>query len=217
VSELSSFHTAVEAFLTDCSSKEGDLTKAQLEDCLNSIEQVFDAIINIAMMLNELHENKIFKIVRFSDGYLNLAQKVYKTYRPSEVNGLIERFNSCNLSISGFKAKGKMKINTRPISKNIFVPLVCGGLMLVLAVYFGFYKLIDTGVQYFIFRALFAAGLGTILGTLMAGKINLTVKYNQIALTAAGSIAIFVLLLLVNPAPPPEYTSDHKTITTQAK
>lgn len=193
----SSFFTEFEEYLKK--QTHTWLSKADKEDILNSIENIFDFSITYVSMLNSVSKNLKTEFT-LPNNFLATSQSVYKKHRKYEKFEAL--FNENGIPISGFKQKKAISLQTE---KHDFISIIIGFILVATSIILSYVIVESTGTQYFINRALLSVGLALILSGIGKGYINVKWKGKRAIITAVGSFGVFVLLYLINPPSPPEY------------
>lgn len=206
LSKGSSFFTEFENYVCTNTQIDKDLSKVEIEDILNSIENVFDFSIKYAEMLS-LVSSKLNLSFKIPTNFLKTSQTIYKKYR--NVSKYIDSFSKNNISISGFKQKKGLPLQT---DKRDYLSIIIGFILLVTSIILIYTIGEKSGMQYLTERSLLSIGIALILSGIGKGFINLKIKKNRFAITATGAIAIFIILYFANPPSPPEFRTQSEQI-----
>jgi hypothetical protein len=139
--------------------------------------------------------------LKLQDNFLYTSQVILKTYRKDKAIKIKEDFISNNIPIKGFESKDKYKLKSLKID---WVSLLIGIILLLISGILVFNVDISTGMQYYFSRILISLSIALIFTSIAKNKIQAKISLPGIAITAVGTIAVFLILYLVNPAEIPK-------------
>lgn len=195
----SEFFTEFEKYVCKNTKIDKELSKAEMADILNSIENIFDFSIKYVEMLSVVAKNLKLSF-ETPQSFLKTSQTIYKKYRNADK--YLESFMKNGISISGFKQKKGIPLQSE---KHDYISLIIGLILLITSIILAFVFGENSGMQYLITRSLLSIGVALILSGSGKGFINLKIRKNRFLVTATGAFAIFIILFFLNPPSPPEY------------
>lgn len=208
LSGLSDFVTKFEHYLTTASSDVIDISKAQAEDILVSIENVLILCADSWLAFGVASELLDAPVILPTGNYLFTSQVLLKTYRKIRAKEVESRYAALNLPVSGFKYRKSLRFN----QVKMHIPqTVAGAVSIAVGAILAFFVGLETGFQYYIARILISLGAGFLIAGLTKDYIKTKVNVSGATITASGAAAIFLILYFQNPAPAPDYTPDSKT------
>lgn len=204
-SSLSAFITEFERYLTNASSGAIDISKAQVEDILVSIENILTLCAKSWEAFEVASEYLNTPLTLPAGRYLFTSQAILRTYNKYKAKEIELMYSALNLPVTGFNHKKKLKFN----QMKIHLPQTMAGSILIIGgTVLAFFVGLETGTQYFISRILIALGAGFLINGLTKDYIKTKLNVNGTKISASGAIAIFIILYFFNPAPAPAYTPD---------
>jgi hypothetical protein len=169
------------------------------DDCFAILESYVFHTILLKGLLAEHSTMKFEDIV--SAKTLTNAQRIVVKYSNHKIDDLKTKFLSNNLSVHGFDVKNAKDELNLSSSEKLLLGFALGGIVLMLILAFCFPT--PTNWQQFIQRGIMSLSIASLVATL-PGFINLEIKAkleeNRIKIFAGGSLAIFILIYLINPA-----------------
>ncbi|MBA6101716.1 hypothetical protein [Pseudomonas monteilii] len=205
LSALSDLVTKFEHYLTSASSDAIDISKAQTEDILVSIENMLILCADSWSAFGVASEFLDTPVTLPTGNYLFTSQALLKTYRKNKAKEIESKYTALNLPVSGFNHNKSLKFN----QVKIHIPqVVAGSVLMSLGTALAFFAGLETGMQYYISRILISLGAGFLITGLTKDYIKTQFNISGTSITASGAIAIFLVLYFCNPAPPPDYTAD---------
>jgi len=190
------FFSKFETFITSCSSEEENLSDTQVNDILISVENILEYAIKFFPTMKEVA--KKFNInLELQDNFLHTSQVVLKTYKKDKVTIIKNGFIKNKIPIKGFESKDKYKLKSLKID---WVSLSIGIILLLVSGLLVFKIDISTGMQYYFSRILISLSISLIFTGIAKNKIQAKFNLPKITITAVGTITVFLILYLVNPA-----------------
>ncbi|MBA1429225.1 hypothetical protein [Pseudomonas orientalis] len=205
LSALSALITSFEHYLTSASSDTIDISRAQTEDILASIENILLLCAYSWVAFEAASENLKTPITLPTGRYLFTSQVIFKTYKKHRAKEIKSIYTTQNLPVSGFDHKKSVRLN----QMKIHIPqTIAGSALISIGIFLAFFIGLETGIQYYISRILIALGIGFLITGLTKDYIKTKMNINGTTITASGAIAIFLILYFFNPAPTPPYIPD---------
>ena len=199
------FFSKFESFLTSVTSEHEALSKTQIQDILTSIENVLEFSIEYWDVMIEVSKNILGQPYCPERNFMKTSQSILKTYRKDKASELNNRFKLNNIPTTGFNSKEKYKLTSIKID---WVSLVVGMLLLIISGLIVFILDINTGMKYFFSRVLISLSIALVFTGVAKDKIQAKMNVPGMAITAAGTIAIFLVLYFANPAEMPKISQD---------
>lgn len=200
--KASNLFTDLEEKLCDVAGRKEDLSKTELEDWLSTIENIFEFVIAYSTFV-KIWNNQKNSNYRYSPQTLSTAESVLNNYRKRKAMYYKKKFEENNFPIGGFEKKLPLRNVTRDVACVVIGVVLltgCGLMAYVLDV--------QSSYQYLFYRVMISISIPLILSGLIKGvvevKFDTKIKFTRIQITAVGSIALFIILYFLNPAPPPE-------------
>lgn len=196
------FFSKFETFVTSVSSEYESLSKTQVEDILTSIENILEYSIEYWNTIRDLSQNLSNVTYQPQNNFLRTSQVVLKTYRKDKALKIKKEFESNNIPIEGFKSKERYKLTSLKID---WVSLIFGSVLLLITGIIIFIVTVNNGLEYWLVRILGSLGVALIFTGLGKNSIQAKINLSGFAITAFGTIAIFLILYLLNPADVPKF------------
>lgn len=194
------FFSKFESFISSISSESEVLSKIQVEDVLTSIENVLNYSLYYWEVMTFISDGVVSVPYSPEPNFLKTSQLVFKTYKKEDALKLKERFIERNLPTKGFDSKESYKLTSIKID---WVSLIIGSLLLTISGVLVFFMDIDTGMKYFFSRILISLSVALLFTGVAKEKIQAKINIPGLAVTALGTIAIFLTLYFANPAEMP--------------
>lgn len=200
----SKFFSEFESFIASASSEDNTLSKMQINDILNSIENILEFSITYWDTMQNVSNDVLEDTFNPQHNFLKTSQGVLKTYRKEQALLLQNKFKNNNLPIQGFLSKEKYKLNSSNID---WLSITMGIVLLIITSILIFIIQLNTGMQYWITRILGSLGVAFLITGIAKDTIQAKINLPTSVITATGAIAIFFMLYFSNPAEAPKYNS----------
>lgn len=194
------FFSKFESFVSSVSSEYETLSKVQIQDVITSIENVLAFSVEYWETIIAMSESILDTPYSPDRNFMKTSQSILRTYSKEKSLEYEKIFKSKNIPTTGFESKKKHQLKTIKID---WVSLVIGIMLLIVSGVIVFQVDTYTGMQYFFTRILNSLSIALIFTGVAKNKIQAKINVPGLAITAAGTIAIFLTLYFSNPAEMP--------------
>ena len=195
----SAYFSSFEKFLAKCS--DSGLTKVQASDVAVSATNVLYAAMefwNTLERVASVHEMNPRPLASF----MATTQSVLRAHHPETARTLKALYEKSRLPVGGFMDK---PLNLK--EQKTDWPMVLSGLGLIFfAAVLAFFLKVEDGVQFLVTRVVLSVGAGLVLSGFTKNQIKVTYRFKGTLITAAGAAGTFLVIYLINPPRPPDYS-----------
>lgn len=204
----SKFFSDFEVFLAACRRDGENITPTQLEDILNSIENVLECAITYWNMLRLVSQQTGITIPTPQNNFLASCQIALKSHRKQVSQEFLRRFKDNNLPHGGLMSTRNIKLTEGSMHTPSFVT---GIILLLISAVLIFIVGIHSSLPYLFLRITLSLGAGLLIAGVCKNYIKVNFKFKGATITAIGGVAVFLILYFLNPAPPPEFKTEAPT------
>ncbi|MEL0656740.1 hypothetical protein V6257_17090 [Pseudoalteromonas issachenkonii] len=194
------FFSTFELFISSVSSEHETLSKVQIQDVITSIENVLKFSAEYWETMISVSKAILGTPYAPEKNFMKTSQSILKTYSEEKSLELRELFKSNGIPTTGFDSKENHRLTSIKID---WVSLVIGIVLLIASGIIIFHVDSYTGMQYFFTRIINSLSIALIFTGVAKNKIQAKINVPGLAITAAGTIAIFLTLYFANPAEMP--------------